>query len=287
VRFAFVQSESAHYTVARLCDVMQVSRRGYYDWLNRKESPRAIENRLITAVIQRVFKETRQVYGSPRIYHALRNLGYRCGLNRVARLMREAGIVPKTVARFRVTTDSRNSQTPAPNLMDRQFAATKPNTKWLTDVTYIPTREGWLYLAAVLDLYSRKIVGWSMGNRLTSALAKQSLLNAIDARQPAPGLMVHSDQGREFYADDYQQALSQHELVSSMSRKGECYDNAPMESFFHTLKVEQVHHDDYRTRAQARSALFDYIELFYNRRRSHSHTGYQSPMDFERMKGLT
>lgn len=287
MRFAFVQSESTRYSISRLCDVMQVSRRGYYDWLNRAPSRRAQENAHLLKMIKRIFRDNRQVYGSPRIYRALRDLGYGCGLNRVARLMREANIVPKTVRQFRVTTDSRNSQTPAPNRLSRCFTASRPNTAWLTDVTYIPTREGWLYLAAVLDVYSRKIVGWSMGNRLTSALAKRSLVNAIEQRQPSPGLLVHSDQGREFYADEYQQVLSKHGLVASMSRKGECHDNAPMESFFHSLKVEQVHHDDYRTRAQARSALFDYIELFYNRHRRHSHIEYQSPMDYELMDGLT
>ncbi len=287
MRFQFIQSQATTYSVTRLCEVMRVSRRGYYDWLDRPESQRAKDDRRLLAVIRRIFAETREVYGSPRIHRSLIEQGYPCGINRVARLMRAANIVPKTVRRFRVTTDSRNSQTPSPNLLDRKFIVSKPNAKWVTDVTYIATREGWLYLAAVLDLYSRKIVGWSMGNRLTSALAKRSLVHAIETRRPQSGLLVHSDQGREFYAGEYQQVLSEHGLVSSMSRKGECYDNAPMESFFHTLKVEQVHHDDYRTRSEGRSAIFDYIEIFYNRQRKHSYIDYRSPMDYEREGCLT
>ena len=260
---------------------MKVSRRGYYGWLNRPPSARELANQALLVEIKRIFDANREVYGAPRIRKALCDEGYDCSLNRVARLMKEAGLVPKTVKKFKVTTDSRNSRHPADNLLAQDFRAGGINEKWVADVTYIPTREGWLFLAAILDLFSRKIVGWSMGERLTSELAQRALKHAIKARDPGAGLIIHSDQGKEYYAGDYQKLLEKNHLVCSMSRKGNCYDNAPMESFFHSLKVEQVHHDDYHTRDEARSALFDYIEIFYNRQRLHSSIDYLSPMAFE------
>ena len=228
-----------------------------------------------------MFYAHREVYGAPRIHRTLVEEGHTCSLNRVARLMQRAGLVPKTVRKFRLTTDSRKSHAPAPNLLARDFSTSRPNEKWVSDVTYIPTREGWLLLAVILDLFSRKVVGWSMGERLTSELAQRALLHAIEHRLPEQGLLIHSDRGKEYYANDYQAMLKENGLVCSMSRLGNCYDNAVMESFFHSLKVEQVHHDDYRTRDEARSAIFDYIEIFYNRQRKHSSIGYLSPVAFE------
>lgn len=260
---------------------MGVSRRGYYDWLNRPESDRAKANRQLLEAIKVAFAQGREVYGAPRIHKALVRKGFSCGLNRVARLMREAGLVPKPIRKFRVTTDSRRSRNPSANILDRQFTANGPNQKWVADVTFIPTREGWLFLATVLDLYSRQIVGWSMGERLTSELAQQALLHAIASRQPKPGLIIHSDRGKEYYAKEYQQLISRHGLIGSMSKIGDCYDNAVMESFFHSLKTEELHHRDFRTRAEARSAIFDYIELFYNRQRLHSTINYLPPVEFE------
>ena len=261
---------------------MKVSRRGYYDWLNRPESKRSQENRALLKAIKRLFAANRKVYGAPRIHSALQDEGFTCSLNRVARLMRDANIQPKTIKRFKVTTDSRKSRYPAENRLKRRFTSGRPNEKWVSDVTYIPTREGWLYLAAILDLYSRKVVGWSMSDRLTAALSRQALQNALDQRGDVSGCLIHSDRGREYYAGDYQSLVKENGLVASMSGLGDCYDNAPMESFFHSLKVEQVHHDDYRTRQEAKSALFDYIEIFYNRQRKHSSIDYQSPEEFER-----
>ena len=281
MRYVFIAEQASCYAVKRLCEVMQVSRRGYYDWRNKSESRRSVENRELLGEIRAQFYQHRQVYGAPRIYKALRQKGYRCSLNRVARLMRVNQLIPKTIKKFRVTTDSRKSRYPAENLLDRQFEANQANEKWVADVTFIPTREGWLFLATVLDLYSRKIVGWSMGDRLTSDLAQCALQHAIDARCPGRGVIVHSDRGREYYAGEYQQLLERHGLICSMSRLGNCYDNAVMESFFHSLKVEEVHHRDFRTRDEARAALFDYIELFYNRQRLHSSIGYLSPVNFE------
>lgn len=281
MRYAFIAEQAGHYSVTRLCGVMGVSRRGYYGWLGRPESKRSVANRQLLMAIRALFIQNHQVYGAPRIHEALLQQGYRCSLNRVARLMRDNGLLPKTIRKFRITTDSRKSRNPAANILDRQFEAARPNEKWVADVTYVPTREGWLFLATILDLYSRKIVGWSMGDRLTSELAQRALHNAIEVRQPKPGLIVHSDRGKEYYAGEYQQLLKSHELICSMSKRGDCYDNAVMESFFHSLKVEAIHHRDFRTRAEAKSALFDYIELFYNRQRLHSSIGYLSPVTFE------
>jgi len=281
LRYAFIAEQCCNYSVTRLCDVMRVSRRGYYDWLHRPVSARTVSNQRLLVAIKRIFYAHREVYGAPRIHRTLIEEGMPCGLNRVARLMQVAKLVPKTVKKFRATTDSRKSHAPAPNLLNRDFSAHRPNEKWVADVTYIPTRQGWLLLAAVLDLYSRRVVGWSMGERLTSELAQRALKQAIEQRMPGKGLLVHSDRGKEYYANDYQVLLKDHGLVCSMSRLGNCYDNAAMESFFHSLKVELVHHDDYRTRNEARSAIFDYIEIFYNRQRKHSTIGYLSPMAFE------
>ena len=281
MKYAFIAEQSTYYPITRLCRVMQVSRRGYYDWLDRPPSARSVANKALLVQIRHLFYRYREVYGAPRIHRALLARGEGCSLNRVAKLMRENGLLPKTIKKFRITTDSRKSRNPADNLLNREFEADRPNKKWVADVTYIPTREGWLFLATVLDLYSRKIVGWSMAERLTSDLAQCALQNAVDSRQPSPGLIVHSDRGKEYYAGEYQQLLRQHGLVCSMSRRGDCYDNAVMESFFHSLKVEEVHHQDFRTRDEARAVLFDYIELFYNRQRLHSSIGYLSPVVFE------
>lgn len=281
MRYAFVLEQSNRYSVTRLCSVLIVSRRGYYDWLKRPVSKCELANERLLKEIRRVFYANRQVYGAPRVHRTLIEQDMGCGLNRVARLMKREGLVPKTVKQYRVTTDSRNSRDPAPNMLAREFDASRANEKWVADVTFIPTREGWIFLAVVLDLYSRKIVGWSMGDRLTSELTCNALTHAIASRQITHGILVHSDRGKEYYANAYQKLLTEHGMQCSMSRLGNCYDNAVMESFFHSLKVEQVHNDDYRTKAQAKSAIFDYIEIFYNRKRKHSYLNYQSPVDFE------
>jgi transposase InsO family protein len=281
VKYQFVYQQQACHRITTLCRVLSVSRRGYYDWLTRTPSRRRLENRSLLTQIRQIFMANREVYGAPRIHSALLELGYQCSLNRVARLMQAANIVPKTVRKFRITTDSRKSRHPAQNLLNRNFNASHPDEKWVADVTYIPTREGWIFLAVVLDCYSRRIIGWSMAARLTSELAQSALQNAIDLRQQVQGVIVHSDRGKEYYASEYRALLSRYKLTCSMSRKGNCYDNAAAESFFHSLKVEQVHHDDYRTRQEARSVIFDYIEVFYNRQRKHSYCGYLSPVKYE------
>ena len=281
MKYTFIKDHKHLYAIKLMSKVLEVSARGYYDWLDRVESKRARENKELLVEIKTIFDANREVYGAPRIYEELIEQGKQCSLNRVARLMKQAGIMPKTIKKFKITTDSRKSRYPAKNLLEQDFSAEHCDEKWVADVTYIPTREGWLFLAAVLDLYSRRIIGWSMSDRLTSKLAQDALQNALDLRQPKDKVIVHSDRGKEYYAGDYQALLKTNDLICSMSRKGNCYDNATMESFFHSLKVEQVHHDDYHTRDEARSVIFDYIEVFYNRQRSHSSLGYKSPVKFE------
>ncbi len=281
MKYTFIKEHKHAHAINLMSQVLEVSARGYYDWLDRVESKRESENQKLLVEIQTIFDANREVYGAPRIYAELIEKGQQCSLNRVARLMKKADIMPKTIKKFKITTDSRKSRFPAKNLLEQDFSAKNCDEKWVADVTYIPTREGWLFLAAVLDLYSRRIIGWSMSDRLTSKLAQEALKNALNLRKPTTEVIVHSDRGKEYYAGDYQALLKNNNLTCSMSRKGNCYDNATMESFFHSLKVEQVHHDDYHTRDEARSVIFDYIEVFYNRQRKHSSIGYKSPINFE------
>lgn len=259
MKYAFIHDSRGVYGVTVLCATMKISRRGYYDWATRPDSSRALENQQLLCEIQKIFHANKDVYGAPRIYRELIARGFICSLNRVARLMRNANIVPKTIRKFRITTDSRNSLNPAHNILAQNFTTQGCNEKWVADVTYIPTREGWLFLAVVLDLCSRKVVGWSMGERLTSGLAQQALRNALKQRGDVAGLLHHSDRGREYYAGEYQALLSDNGIASSMSRKGNCYDNAVMESFFHSLKVEQVHHRHEHKPAQRSSNTLKYF----------------------------
>lgn len=281
MKYTFIKAHRNDYPITLICKVMDVSRRGFYNWLNRPLSNRAKENQLLVEAISLIYFENREVYGAPRIHKALLRQNYKCGLNRVARLMHKANIVPKTIKKFRITTDSRKSLKPAENHLARQFSPSTKNRVWAADVTYIPTREGWLFLAVILDLFSRRVIGWSMGKHLNSKLAQQALINSLQQRNIKKGILIHSDRGKEYYAKDYQELLQENNMICSMSRKGDCYDNAVVESFFHSLKVELVHHNDYHTRNEARSSLFDYIELFYNRQRMHSYLNYLSPIEFE------
>jgi transposase InsO family protein len=226
---------------------------------------------------------SRQSYGSPRIHRELKAQGTACSENRVARLMRHHQIHARQFRRYRVTTRPNKAHAAASNLLAGHFAADRPNEKWLADISYIRTREGWLYLAVVLDLFSRRVVGWAMAARLTSGLAERALKMAVNRRQPAPGLVHHSDRGSQYTGQAYQKLLLRNKMLVSMSGRGNCYDNAPVESFFATLKTEWVRHRRYRSRDEARSELFYYIEAFYNRRRRHSALGYLSPVDFEQL----
>ena len=261
---------------------IRVSKSGYYAWRQRPVSGREMANQKLTQQIEEIHQQSRQTYGSPRIQAELADQGVKCGPNRVARLMQEAELQAKQSRQFKVTTtDSAHNYPVAPNLLARNFQANRANEKWLADITYIPTAEGWLYLAAVMDLYSRRIVGWAMGESLERGLPLAALQMALDTRQPLPGLLHHSDRGSQYASDDYQAVLTKSQMQVSMSRTGNCYDNAPMESFFGTLKTELVYHCHYATRAEAKTAIFEYIEVFYNRFRRHSALGYQSPVVFE------
>jgi transposase InsO family protein len=279
MKHQFIDANKIQYPVRRLCSVLQVSVSGYYAACNRPASARTDRRTALTERIQVIHHASRATYGAPRVHAELVGQGEPCCRNTVARLMRKAAIVPKTVRRFRVTTDSRKTKA-SPNLLGRVFTADKPNERWLTDITFIPTRAGWLYLAAILDLHSRAIVGWSMRERMDGKLAMDALGMALERRGVAPDIL-HSDQGSLYAMAQYRALLAEQGIRQSMSRKGDCWDNAPMESFFHTLKTELVMHCDYFTREQARSSLFEYMEVFYNRQRRHSSLNYASPLDFE------
>ena len=231
--------------------------------------------------IEAIHQEFKQRYGSPRIHEELQARGQRCCVNTVAKLMRQHGIAAKTKRKFRCTTDSNHDHPVADNLLDRQFEPTTANQVWVADITYVATRAGWLYLAAVEDLYSRQIVGWSMGEHLGSRLVVDALEMAVARRLPGEGLVAHSDRGSQYASAHYQRLLERHGIACSMSRRGNCWDNAPMESFFASLKKELVHQEDYQTRAEARASVFEYIEVFYNRVRRHSALGYRSPVEYE------
>ena len=267
-----------------MCRVLHVSQGGYYAWLRRQQEPprpREGANQQLSDQIQTVFRRSRGTYGSPRIHAELRAKGWACSRNRVARLMKQAGIAAKRRKLHKVsTTDSKHSYPVAPNLLNRQFSAEQPNQKWLTDITYIPTKEGWLYLATVLDVCSRRVVGWAMDKTMDEELVERALQMAAAHRRPAEGVLHHSDRGSQYASHDYQRLLNAHQMVCSMSRKGDCYDNAMMESFFSTLKSECAG-GVFDSRAEARLSIFEYIEVWYNRERRHSALGYQSPEAFE------
>jgi len=281
VRFGFIAAEKAAFPVRLLCRTLQVSRAGFYAWQARPPAPRVRADDRLGLAIAAIHAESRQRYGSPRIHAELAARGCRTSRKRVARLMRGRGLAARRRRRFRVTTQSRHPFPIAPNVLARQFARAAPDHAWVTDITYIPTGEGWLYLAVILDLCSRFAVGWAMSERITEALTLDALGLALARRRPPPGLLHHSDRGSQYASGDYQRVLAQHGIVCSMSRRGDCWDNAVAESFFATLKVELVHDAAWATRAAARTELFDYLEVFYNGQRRHSALGYLSPRVFE------
>jgi putative transposase len=282
MRFRFIEDRRTDYPVRILCDVLEVSPAGYYAWRSRPESPRSVANRKLVDDIKRVHRDKNGRYGSPRIHVELKELGRGASRGRIERLMRRHGIRAIMAQPYRVrTTDSRHDFPIAPNLLDRNFVAAAPNRVWLADITYVETDQGWLYLATVMDLYSRRIVGWAMADHLRTELALAALRMAIAAKKPGPGLIHHSDRGVQYASEDYRKVVRSAGLLASMSRKGNCYDNAPMESFFHTLKTELVHHRHYATRTEATRDIFAYIEGFYNQTRRHSAIGYISPVEME------
>ncbi|MDZ7803158.1 IS3 family transposase [Thiohalophilus sp.] len=281
MKYAFIREQAARYTVSRLCQILDVSASGYYDWRDRPESTRAKQNRALLSKITVFHRASRGIYGSPRIHRDLLESGEQVGENRVARLMRDNDIQSRMARKFVITTDSKNTLKPAPDRLQRQFNVVEPDKAWVSDTTFIPTRQGWLYLAVVLELYSRQILGWAMGNKNNAKLVQDALTMAVWRRGKVDSVIVHSDQGSTYASGDYQKMLKDNNLLCSMSRKGECLDNAVAESFFGTLKTELVDHEDYRTKDEAKRSLFEYMEIFYNKRRRHSYLGYVSPVDYE------
>lgn len=283
MRYRFIQHQQTTYPVRVLCQVLAVSRSGFYAWRRRRqETPRQVQNRLLLAQLRMVYYRSQQRYGSPRIHRALRRQGVAVGRHRVARLMRQAGLRAHPLRRRMRTTQSEHTQPVAPHRLQRAFTADGPNEKWVCDITYIPTRQGWLYLALILDLYARRVVGWAMRGRLQDELTQAALRMAVHHRRPKGGLLHHSDQGRQYASRVYGRLLAQHRILPSMSRKANCWDNAPMESFIATLKTELIHQRDFQTQEEARQAIFEYIEVFYNRQRLHSALDYLTPVEYER-----
>jgi transposase InsO family protein len=268
------------YPLSLLCRVLEVSRSGYYAWCTRRPSTRTQENARLDVAIQAAHVRTRQTYGPERLQAELREDGFPAGINRIKRLRKKLGLRCTPVQRFTITTDSAHHLPVAENRLAQTFTATRPNETWLTDITYVPTEEGWLYVAGVKDLYTCEVVGYAMGARMTTDLVSHALRKAVGAKRPRPGLIHHSDRGSQYCAHDYQDQLRQWGMIPSMSRKGNCYDNAPMERVWETLKTELVHHRRYDTREQARREITEYIEVFYNRQRRHSRLGNCSPAAF-------
>ena len=286
--FRFIDEHQDDWPVRLLCAALGVSPAGYYAWRDRPTSARAQKQDALLVEIRAIHAEFKQRYGSPRVHAELAARGRDCCVNTVAKLMRDHEILAKTARKFRSTTDSNHDLPVADNLLDRQFDRAAPNEAWVADITYLPTREGWLYLAAVEDLYSRRVVGWSMSESLESRLVVDALALAVERRLPGAGLLAHSDRGSQYASEHYQSLLGAQGITCSMSRRSDCWDNAPMESFFASLKKELVHAADFATRAVARAAIVEYIEVFYNTKRRHSSLGYVSPAEYERTeKSLT
>jgi putative transposase len=281
MRFRFILAEKAHYPITLMCRVLQVSKSGFYAWLHRGCSPRSQQDQQLGEQIRQIHQQSHRTYGSPRVHAELRAQGLRCGKKRVERLMRQQGLCARRRRSKLKTTDSRHGHPVAPERLGRHFSVEEPNTVWVTDITYIPTREGWLYLAVILDLYSRMVVGWAMSSCIDKELVLSALEMAVKRRNPQAGLIHHSDRGSQYASDAYQMLLKAYGMEGSMSRKGDCWDNAVAESFFASLKVERVNEQDYQSHAEARADIFKYIEVFYNRVRRHSYLGYESPLAFE------
>ena len=271
------------FPLEKMCRALEVSRSGYYAFRKRPKSRRRLENEKLLIEIRRVFVENQSLYGSPRIWNQLNNKEQiRCSENRVAKIMRGAELAAVQKRKFRITTDSKHNYPVWPNVLERNFVVEKPNAVWVSDITYIWTFEGWLYLAAVLDLFSRGVVGLAMDKTIADTLVMQAMMQAILRRNPEKGLICHSDRGSQYAGHNFKAILSHNKFVGSMSRKGDCWDNAVAESFFHTLKVELVHRYRFRTRNEAKRKIFEYVEMYYNRKRAHSALGFLSPFEYER-----
>jgi transposase InsO family protein len=283
MKYQFIDMYRSEFAVERMCRALKVSKSGYYAWRVRPQSKRARENDKLDHHIKTTYRKNKGNYGSPRITRALNRQNIACSENRVARRMRINGIKAKTKKRFKVTTNSKHNHPVAENLLDQNFNVQRPNQVWASDITYIWTREGWMYLAVILDLFGRHIVGWAMDNHLGQELVVNALKKAIGRRRPPKGVIFHSDQGVQYACQAFRKLLQQHKFIQSMSGKGNCYDNAVVESFFHTLKTELIYFENYSTREDAKKSIFEYIEIYYNRDRLHSTLNYFSPVQFEQM----
>lgn len=281
MRYAFIERHAALFKVARMCTMLGVSRSGYYEWRERPESRRAASDRQLLQNIRTLHVESREAYGAYKAWKVLRSRGVACGRHRVARLRRQNGIEARRKRRFRVTVEHHKLPPPAPNRLRQRFTVAQPDRVWAGDLTFIATRTGRLYLAVLLDLYSRRVIGWAMGNEHTQALSLAALRMAVEQRRPSPGVLHHSDQGSQYVGSAYRDELRRHGLVASMSRRGNAYDNAVVESFFSNLKNELIHHRSFVSREEARAEIFDYIEVFYNRQRAHATLQYVSPIEYE------
>ena len=286
MKYQFIKANSMNFPVQKMAKLLRVSPSSYYAWLNRPVSAHDLRDKELCKEITRIFEEKRKRYGSPRIYRELRGTGYACARSRVARVMRENGLIARRKKRFRVTTDSSHDFPISPNLLNRNFSTSSVNECWVSDITYISTMEGWFYLCTILDLFSRKVVGWSMDAHMKAELVVDALEMAVKHRTPPGGLIFHSDRGVQYASTSFRVKLKDYRMIQSMSRKGDCWDNAPAESFFSTLKMEEVYYRKYRTREEARQSIFEYIEVFYNRQRSHSFLDYVSPEKYEELKSM-
>ena len=281
MKYAWIHQQRTAFRVSRMCRLLEVSRSGYYEWLHRPPRTQTAAEQQLQDKVQRYFAQGRGTYGTRRIKHLLAQEGLYVSRRRIGRLLAQAGLRCKTRRKYKAPTMAGQAQTVAPNQLNREFTVDAPNKVYVGDITYVPTGEGWLYLAVVLDLCSRAVVGWSMANHMRAELVNQALAMALSQRQPAAGLLMHTDRGSQYGADSYRQLLRQHGIEPSMSRTGNCWDNAVAESFFHTLKTELIYVEEYDTHEQAQTAVFEYIEVFYNRQRCHSANGYLAPLVYE------
>jgi len=284
MNYRLIKAYRSHFRVEKMCQILEVSRSGFYAWLKREASRRQQEEQKLLQLIQQIFEDSRQTYGYRRITKALKRQDVHVNRKKVARIMRENNIRPKTCHKFKATTNSKHGLPVAANLLNQNFKAEWPNQVWISDITYVRTGEGWLYLASVEDLCTREVVGWAMAETMHRYLVIQAIKQAIGRHNPPPGVIFHSDRGSQYASQEVQQLLDRYHMVSSMSGKGNCYDNACAESFFATLKKELIYGSKFATRQQAISAIFEYIEVFYNRQRLHSTIGYRTPNEFRQLK---
>ena len=283
MKYQFILDHQDEHTTTILCEALNIKRSSFYDWLSRSESERDKRNNYLLNRIKTIHKTSRENYGAVKTWQALIESGERCGLHRIERLRRKHGIEAKRMKLFRASASGRNSEPAADNILNREFMVKAPDRVWVGDITFIATRKGVLFLATIIDLYSRKIVGWSMSDKQNRHLVKDALLMAIENRKPKAGLVHHTDRGVQYTAREYKAILEAHDMIQSMSRTGNCHDNAVAESFFSHLKNELIYHRNFANRDEARTAIFDYIEVFYNPQRTHQTLGYKSPSDYEMM----